>query len=295
MKPKALALSVIVITFFAGQCKLVASAEENQNSKANVNGEASKAAKLNAGQAKARTVCAACHGVNGISVADHIPNLAGQRAGYLMGQLNALKDKSRKHDVMNPIAAQLSEIDIENLAAYFAAQPVVSAEIKSAFMPNFTQSKVSIPENYQASFIRYHAVQSAEDNTMTIYYANDKAIAAAKAGKPLPEGAIIIAENNTAKMGADKKPIVGSDGFFVADKMTSYAAMARDTNWGDDIPELLRNENWQYGLFNTARELRQNISYAECFACHKALDKSSFVFTLKRMAASHHGSVKVNK
>lgn len=41
------------------------------------------AADIEAGKAKALAVCAACHGANGISVSDAIPNLAGQRVSYL--------------------------------------------------------------------------------------------------------------------------------------------------------------------------------------------------------------------
>ena len=41
------------------------------------------AADLEAGKAKATQVCAACHGANGVSVSDTIPNLAAQRAGYI--------------------------------------------------------------------------------------------------------------------------------------------------------------------------------------------------------------------
>ena len=42
-----------------------------------------QAADIEAGKARAATVCAACHGANGVSVSDTIPNLAAQRAGYL--------------------------------------------------------------------------------------------------------------------------------------------------------------------------------------------------------------------
>ena len=42
-----------------------------------------------AGQAKS-AVCAACHGADGNSVADAIPNLAGQKQAYLEAQLHAL-------------------------------------------------------------------------------------------------------------------------------------------------------------------------------------------------------------
>ena len=41
-------------------------------------GPAAAAADVEAGKARAAAVCAACHGANGVSVADAIPNLAGQ-------------------------------------------------------------------------------------------------------------------------------------------------------------------------------------------------------------------------
>ena len=47
---------------------------------------------LAAGKARAETVCAACHGANGVSVSDTIPNLAGQKSAYLQSHLRALKD-----------------------------------------------------------------------------------------------------------------------------------------------------------------------------------------------------------
>ena len=43
---------------------------------------AAQAADIEAGKTKVATVCAACHGPNGVSVSDTIPNLAAQRAGY---------------------------------------------------------------------------------------------------------------------------------------------------------------------------------------------------------------------
>jgi len=77
------------------------------------------AADIEAGKAKAATVCAACHGALRVSVSDTIRNLAGQKARYIELQLNALKDGSRKNALMNAIAAQLSGEDIANLAAHF--------------------------------------------------------------------------------------------------------------------------------------------------------------------------------
>src|SRR5262245_5357961 len=94
------------------------------------------AADLEAGKAKVASVCAACHGANGVSVSDAIPNLAGQKTAYLETQLRALKDASRKNPVMNAIAAQLSNDDIANVAAFFSSQPGAGSSEKSAFLPN---------------------------------------------------------------------------------------------------------------------------------------------------------------
>ena len=76
-----------------------------------------QAADIEAGKARAATVCAACHGANGVSVSDTIPNLAAQRAAYLEAQLKALKEGTRKNPLMNPIAAQLSPEEIRDLFA----------------------------------------------------------------------------------------------------------------------------------------------------------------------------------
>jgi cytochrome c553 len=81
------------------------------------------AADIEAGKAKVTTVCAACHGANGVSVSDAIPNLAAQRAGYLEAQLKALKDGSRKNPVMGAMAQPLTAADIDNVTSYYSSQP----------------------------------------------------------------------------------------------------------------------------------------------------------------------------
>ena len=58
--------------------------------------QVAQAADIEAGKHMAAAVCAACHGANGVSVSDTIPNLAAQRLGYLEAQLKAFKDGTRK-------------------------------------------------------------------------------------------------------------------------------------------------------------------------------------------------------
>ena len=52
----------------------------------------------------------------------------------------------------------------------------------------------------------------------------------------LPNGTFLFAEVHSAKLDADKKPITGSDGFFVVSQLLFYTAMARDTSWAMTSP-----------------------------------------------------------
>ena len=74
-----------------------------------------------AGQEKSAT-CAACHGEAGIATDPQWPNLAGQYEDYLVHSLEAYRSGARQNAVMQGFAAQLSDQDIEDLAAYFSAQ-----------------------------------------------------------------------------------------------------------------------------------------------------------------------------
>lgn len=74
-----------------------------------------------AGKEKAKT-CAACHGPDGNSAAPDFPRLAGQNQDYLVKALSDYKAGERKNPIMAPQAANLSQRDIEDLAAYFSHQ-----------------------------------------------------------------------------------------------------------------------------------------------------------------------------
>lgn len=241
------------------------------------------AADVDAGKAKATSVCAACHGADGVSVSESIPNLAAQRAGYLASQLRALKDGTRKNSVMNAIASQLSAEDIANVAAYYAAQPGPPAGSKSGFLPGLAVTRMAFPERYKETFTRYHTIDFPAAKQVRHFFANQAAVQAARAGAALPDGSVLLAEVHSAKLDADGKPVVGADGFFVADKLLFYTAMAREAGWGAGIPAMLRNDDWNYAAFSAEKQPR-SINQAECLACHKPLAKWSYAFTLKELA-----------
>ena len=74
-----------------------------------------------AGQRKSQT-CVACHGPDGNSPAPDFPKLAGQHYDYLLKALKDYKSGARKNPLMAPMVANLSQRDIEDLAAYYSSQ-----------------------------------------------------------------------------------------------------------------------------------------------------------------------------
>jgi cytochrome c553 len=81
------------------------------------------AANLDAGKAKAKEICAACHGENGNSATPDYPRLAGQHRDYLAKALRDYKSGARKNPIMSGFAGALTSDDVDNLAAYYASQP----------------------------------------------------------------------------------------------------------------------------------------------------------------------------
>lgn len=262
--------------WLAGLCVLPVAAQQ-----------APPAPDLAAGQARAESVCAACHGANGLSVADNIPNLAGQRRAYLEAQLRALKAGTRKAPSMNAIAAQLGNEDIVNVAAFFAGLPAAGGAAKSSFLPALATSRATLPASYPAGFAMYQTVNRPDLNQVRYLYANEVALKAAREGRPMPDGALLVLEQHAARLDADRKPVTRADGFYEPDRLLGYTVMEHGAGWGREVPEMLRNADWNYAAYTAQKVARTGVHQADCMACHKPLAAQSYLFSiepLKRFA-----------
>ena len=83
------------------------------------------------GEKKAAT-CAACHGADGVSQIPTNPILAGQYPSYIEEALKSYRSGSRQSAIMAGFASQLSDQDIQDLAAWFSSQegPLQTAPTK---------------------------------------------------------------------------------------------------------------------------------------------------------------------
>lgn len=75
-----------------------------------------------AGREKSQ-LCQGCHGEEGNSVEGLIPKLAGQYGKYIAKELRNYQAGTRSHQIMNAMAATISDEDLADIAAYFASRP----------------------------------------------------------------------------------------------------------------------------------------------------------------------------
>jgi cytochrome c553 len=82
-----------------------------------------------AGRAKSDSErCQECHLEDGNSIAPANPKLAGQSYDYLMKQLRDFQSRARRHQIMNAMVANIGDVDLSDIAAYFSSQEKMKGE-----------------------------------------------------------------------------------------------------------------------------------------------------------------------
>ena len=71
---------------------------------------------------KVAGMCRTCHGLDGLAVMPVAPNIGGEPAAYLAAQLEAFRSGARVNEMMSVVAAGLSDQQIADVAAWYAAQ-----------------------------------------------------------------------------------------------------------------------------------------------------------------------------
>lgn len=70
---------------------------------------------------KVAGMCRTCHGIDGLAKIPIAPHIGGEPAGYLAAQLRAFRSGARQHEMMTVVAAGLSDQQIADVSAWYAA------------------------------------------------------------------------------------------------------------------------------------------------------------------------------
>ena len=117
-------LFVVVLSLFSALATAEASVDDLLRKMKSIQADpvALKAA-VAQGQERGR-LCFSCHGKDGNSKREYIPNLASQNATYLFSQFEHFADGSRKDYVMSKLAKQITGDERVAIALYFANRDV---------------------------------------------------------------------------------------------------------------------------------------------------------------------------
>jgi hypothetical protein len=150
---------------------------------------------------------------------------------------------------------------------------------------------VSYPDGYQETFTHYTTRNRDDERKQVVkIFANDAALVSAKAGGALESGAVIVMEIYKAELDGDEKPVKGGDGLFVPAELAAITVMEKRTGWGAEYPDEWRNGEWEFAAFSADDRSLVERDYQPCFACHKPLAESDFLFSFDALKQAVGGS-----
>ena len=144
--------------------------------------------------------------------------------------------------------------------------------------------QIKFPDGYASRFVSLGGIDRYDSKSVRTVYINPEAFAAFKAGQPLPDGTMLVLEQRPAKLGADGQPALNSEGHFTPDgPIAMVAIQQKKKGWGADIPETIRNGDWEYAVYDIDGKLRTSANVQPCFTCHKPREKDDFTFMAHRV------------
>ena len=146
---------------------------------------------------------------------------------------------------------------------------------------------LELPGDYASSYDNYYVSDRLyQDDQVISLYANDVVRDAARAGKPLPDGSILVGEIYAAKKDADGEVMESPLGRRIAGELKAIVMMERRASWADQYPEGNKVGGWEFEVFSPdGKNLGKDTS--ACRECHEPLADSEYTWSLDHIAAAN--------
>jgi hypothetical protein len=141
---------------------------------------------------------------------------------------------------------------------------------------------VALPD--YSGHVLYTTVDRADNKQYReLYVSPPAAIEAAKKGEPLPSGTVLTLVQYAAQLDPQGNPVKDANGRFIKTNIVAYTVMEKRAGWGTEYPPDIRNGEWEYQAFTKDKKVNDKAVLANCFKCHKPLDKQDFVFSYDKL------------
>jgi plastocyanin len=145
--------------------------------------------------------------------------------------------------------------------------------------------KVKYPADYLKGDL-YATVDRPDSKQYRELYASPGVVAAVRAGKPIPSGAVLTLVQWSVHQDDKGVPIKDSNGRFIKKDIIAHTVMEKRNGWGEGYPATLRNGEWEYAAFSPHGVLNQKANYKACFECHLPHAKLDFVTSLAKLSGT---------
>lgn len=145
------------------------------------------------------------------------------------------------------------------------------------------EPRVSFPANYETEFENYLSLDRVQNPDQIIrLFANDVALKAAREGKELPNGSVLVGEVYKSKTDAEGKILTSALGRRMRGKFAAVAVMEKGEGWGDSFPAGLKNGDWDFAIFSPdGKALNKDLN--TCRSCHAPMASTQYLFSLEHM------------
>jgi plastocyanin len=146
-------------------------------------------------------------------------------------------------------------------------------------------NKLKFPEGWDRG-VMYASVDRPDIKQYREFYTSAEAVAAARAGSPIPHGTVITLAAYAAKLDDAGNPVKDANGRFVKDKLVAVNSMQKERGFGDDIPAEIRNGDWIYQSFTPDGKANDKANLTACYQCHLPFAKDDYLTNLAKLAGT---------
>jgi len=143
-------------------------------------------------------------------------------------------------------------------------------------------NKVAFPADWAKGTL-YATVDRPDTKQYREFYASPEVVAAARAGKPIPDGAALTLAAYMAELDASGVPTKDANGRYVKGKLLAVNVMQKKAGWGEDIPAAIRNGDWVYQSFTPDGKVNEKANLAGCYQCHLPFAKDDYLTNMAKL------------
>lgn len=167
----------------------------------------------------------------------------------------------------------------------FAALAICAASIafdRSADRTAAAAGSLAFPRDHAAGLL-YASIDRWDLAEFRELYAPADAIAALKAGNPLPIGTVLTMVNHAAKRDPAGEPLTDARGRFVKGEVRAILVMEKRAVAPTRRPSDAGESTWRFEMFRPDASAETRANLRDCAVCHQKRWSEDSVFTLDEM------------